>query len=185
MDAIAILGIIGGVALLTAFYGGLDVDRVRIPPLPRSVRFASGALGAVLLLYVMWVTYQQAGLVKTEEEAGPAAMAEPTGIEGLGGCGELEVISVNPRALLEEEMRLYKVFGAGFCKDTTVSISGGAFVGSEPGIQPNGQPAEVASDGTWLTVYIYPAEEPGEAGQTIRIRNPDNSEATVFVQFQR
>lgn len=180
MDAIAILGIIGGVALLTAFYGGLDVDRVRIPPLPKSVRFASGAIGGLLLIYVMWVTYQQTQPAST-------AMVSPVQTEPAvtGECGTLEVVSVNPRALLEEEMRMYKVFGAGFCADTTVAISGGAFVGSDPNIQANGQPAEVASDGTWLTVYIYPSAAPDEAGQSIRIRNPDNSMVELFVHFQR
>lgn len=180
MDAISILGIIGGVALLTAFYGGLDVDRVRIPPLPRSVRIASGMIGGLLLIYVMWVTYRQTVPSPMGAEQ-PASTSEAL----PGECGKLEAISVNPRALLEEEMRLYKVFGAGFCADTTVAISGGAFVGSDPDIQPNGQPAEVASDGTWLTVYIYPSEAPDEAGQSIRIRNPDNSMVELFVHFQR
>lgn len=180
MDAISILGIIGGVALLTAFYGGLDVDRVRIPPLPRSVRIASGVIGGLLLIYVMWVTYQQ-----TVPAPAAIELTAPTDAAMPGECGTLEVVSVNPRALLEEEMRLYKVFGAGFCADTTVSISGGAFVGSDPDIQANGQPAEVASDGSWLTVYIYPSAAPEEAGQSIRIRNPDNSEVELFVQFQR
>lgn len=174
MDAISILGIIGGVALLTAFYGGLDVDRVRIPPLPRPTRVASGVVGALLLVYVIWVTYQQAT---------PGAVAPD--MTATGGCGTLEAVSIRPGALLEEEMRLYKIFGAGFCADTSVSISGAAFVGSDVEIAPNGQPAEVASDGTWLTVYIYPSAAEEEAGQTIRLRNPDNSEVRLFIPFQR
>jgi hypothetical protein len=100
-------------------------------------------------------------------------------------CGALRLTSVNPSALLENNKRVYKLFGLGLCKDTLISISGRAFVGNDPNIAANGQPIEVSNDGTWLTVYISPGLSPDETGQTITVRNPDGSKASLFVGYQR
>ena len=195
MDAIAVLGIVGGIALLVSFYGGGDVDRVRIPPLPSRVRLASGILGAFLLGFVMWISYRQSAqpvlpttnAVETADPGSTSTVAmesTPTDADTPAKCGALELTFITPGALLEDNIRLYKLIGKGFCSDTLVSVSGEAFVGNNPAIPANSQPAEVASDGTWLTVYIMPSPSSND-GETIKVRNPDGSIATLFAPFQR
>jgi hypothetical protein len=131
----------------------------------------------------MWVVYRQA----TADIVPPVAASEtPPDIASTSViCGTLKLTFINPGALLEDNTRIYKLLGEGFCSDTLISISGGAFVGNDPSIDANGQPIEVSNDGTWLTVYISVTQSPNDSGQTITVHNPDGSEASLFVSYQR
>lgn len=100
-------------------------------------------------------------------------------------CGTLKLEAILPSAIVENEMREYKLIGAGFCSDTSISIATLAFVGNDPPNTPNGLPIKVSSDGTWMTVYINPAFAPGQNGVDIQIINPDGNSASLFVGYQR
>ena len=82
-------------------------------------------------------------------------------------------------------IRLYKLIGEGFCKDTVIFVSGSAYVGSDPNQPANSAPAEVASDGTWMTVYIRVAFAPDKNDVYILLKNPDGSSAKLTVGYQR
>ena len=210
MDAVAILGIIGGIALLAALYGGLEIDKLKIAPLPVPIRYISGITGAIILIFTMWISVKSVTPPVTSTVVSPTpditsetSLATsvltdiatdiptnmpteiPTGVPTPSACGPLQITAVRPSAILENQIRLYKLIGNGFCRDTETTISGSGFVGNDPGKPSNSLPLEVSTDGTWLTVYIRPAFAPEASGQTITASNPDGNSATIFAGFQR
>ena len=100
-------------------------------------------------------------------------------------CGNLRLESISPATILENEMRLYKLIGSGFCSDSYITVDRRAFVGSNPNASANSLPAEVSSDGTWLTVYIEPSSSPSREGLFIYVDNPDGNSVSLYVNYQR
>ena len=100
-------------------------------------------------------------------------------------CGKLRLESISPITFLENEMRLYKLIGSGFCSDSLITVDGRAFVGNNPNASANSQPVEVSGDGTWLTVYLEPSSSPSREGIFIYVDNPDGDSVSLYVYYQR
>lgn len=75
--------------------------------------------------------------------------------------------SGQPPYIEERRMQQYKVIGSGFSLKSTVRVDVPGFVGSRQDKQPDYRPAEAASDGTWLKVFIYIDRQ--ATGKPIRI----------------
>jgi hypothetical protein len=59
MDALAVIAIVGGIALLIGILGGgIEAERIKIPPLPTKVRFLAGIIGAILLVISLIPTFR-------------------------------------------------------------------------------------------------------------------------------
>jgi hypothetical protein len=192
MDLPAILAIIGGVALLIGILGGgVEAKEVKIPSISRQSRNLSTISGIVLIGISVFAYYfnplnsqelDTSTPVSTEIILTSTAESQ---IDQKAVCGALKLDAIRPSAILENETREYKLIGAGFCEDTSISIAVGAFVGNDPKSSPNGLPIKVSSDGTWLTVYITPVSAPNETNVEITVRNPDGNSASLFVGYQR
>jgi hypothetical protein len=192
MDLPAILALIGGIALLVGILGGgVEAKEIKIPSISRQTRNLSTILGIVLIgisVFTYLLKPLNAQGVNTPTPA-PTDIAltstEASQINQKALCGILKLDAVRPSAILENETREYKLIGAGFCEDTSISIATGAFVGNDLQNPANGLPIEVASDGTWLTVYIYTISAPDQIGVEITFKNPDGNSASLLVNYQR
>ena len=176
-----ILLALGGFMILAGL-GVISVNQVTVHQGRRTwaIGIAFALFGIILLL--------PAFRTLTPTTASPTAIALAT-TEILqpdqdAKCGTLKLEAISPPAVLENESKEYKLIGSGFCKDTAISISGYAYVGNSPQ-STNGQPVEVSSEGTWLTVYINPVPAPEQSGANITVENPDGNTASLYVNYQR
>lgn len=185
----SIIGYIG-LALL-AFGGfmilaGFDIISVQQVTVKRGRRtwvlgFIFAAVGLVLLFPELissqknYIPESTNEIISTElpREAQPAT------------CGKLRLDAIRPNTVLENEMRVYKLIGSGFCSDTLITVDGRAFVGSNPNASANSLPAEVSGDGTWMNVYIEPSSSPGQDGMFIYVDNPNGDSAFLYLNYQR
>lgn len=177
-----ILLAVGGFMILAGF-GVISVNQVTVQQGRRTwaIGIAFALFGIILLLPELRTS--------TPTTASPTAIALST-TETLqpaqqAKCGTLKLEAILPSAIVENEMREYKLIGAGFCSDTAISIATLAFVGNDPQNTPNGLPSRVSSDGTWMTVYIKPTSAPDQNGVDVQVQNPDGNSASLFVGYQR
>lgn len=101
------------------------------------------------------------------------------------GERSLRITALRPEHILEGQVRLYKIFGAGFTGDTAVYVDAPAFVGSNPDKRPNSEPAQVASDGSWLKIYISVSKQPSKSRVKVIVKNPNGARAEIMCPFQR
>lgn len=190
MELPAILAIIGGVALLVGILGGgVEAKEIKIPSISKQARNLSTISGIVLIGISVFAYFFNPLPIQVLSTLSPASteiiLTSTTESQEKAICGTLRIDAIRPSAILENETREYKIIGAGFCEDTSISIATGAFVGNDPGSSPNGSPIEVSDDGAWLTVYISPISAPNKTNVEIIITNPDGNSASLFVGYQR
>jgi len=192
MDLPAILAIIGGIALLVGVLGGgVEAKEIKIPSISRQARNLATILGVVLIgISILTYFLKPLNAQGVDIPIPPSTDIALTSTEALqinqkAICGVLQLDAIRPSAILENETREYRLIGAGFCEDTSISIATGAFVGNDPAKSANGLPIEVSSDGTWLTVYIYTIFAPDQNSVEVTVRNPDGNSASLLVNYQR
>jgi hypothetical protein len=147
----------------------------------------SAIIACIAAVLVVPEVRQLVGLdtVKTIGTATEVTYKETPQATSKALCGSLKLDAVRPPAILENEVREYKLIGSGFCSDTSITISARAFVGNNLNNYPNSQPIKVSDDGTWMTVYMKPVSSPDQNGVYINVQNPNGNSASLFVGFQR
>jgi hypothetical protein len=199
MNVPTVIAVVGGIALLIGIFGGgIEAERIKIPIINSRIRVFSTITGIVLIAVAVLLSAFSPAQLSTTLPAPPSqppsteiatetekAPTETLQVTQTATCGTLKLDAIRPLAILENEIREYKLIGSGFCGDTAITVSVGAFVGNNPNVYPNSQPIEVSSDGTWITVYIKPISAPDQNGLYVNVENPDGNYASLFVGFQR
>ena len=94
MDTLAIITIIGGIALLVALFGGgIKAKEIEIPSIPRSVRFLSGLTGIVLIGMAVWLSLPHPGAAPA-----PAAAISPASVQPSEPTAEPIAQATDPAA---------------------------------------------------------------------------------------
>jgi hypothetical protein len=116
---------------------------------------------------------------KLETEPGQASRADVTEARSL------TITGMQPPFIVERRMQQYTVFGSGLSLRSTIRLDVPGFVGSRQDKMANYRPAEAASDGTWMKVFIYiDRQAPGKAVR-LSAQNPGSREAYLEVPVRR
>ncbi len=186
----SIASFIGFIALLAGFFliltglGVVKVEKITVTPgrLTLGTEIVLSIIGIVLLWSDIQSSFQGVPLTPTAASTTTLESFQP---DQPSVCGTLKLEAIRPSAILENELREYKLIGVGFCNDTSISIATKAFVGNDPQNYPNGLPIEVSNDGTWMTVYINPTISSDKNSVEIIVNNPDGNSASLTVGYQR
>ncbi|MBV6401299.1 MAG: hypothetical protein CNIPEHKO_01598 [Anaerolineales bacterium] len=65
MTTSAVIATIGGIALLVALFGGVELEKAKIPPLPKNGRVTSGFFGIILIGISVWLSLPQTSSPET------------------------------------------------------------------------------------------------------------------------
>jgi hypothetical protein len=183
MGYIGLALLVFGVFMVLAGFDVISIQQVTVKKGRKT-----WVLGIVFALLGIWLLLPEFGTSTTTTDsptAIPLAATEILQPDQQAKCGTLKLEAILPSTIVENEMREYKLIGAGFCGDTSISIATLAFVGNDPQNTPNGLPSKVSSDGTWMTVYINPTSAPDQNGVEVQVKNPDGNSASLFAGYQR
>jgi hypothetical protein len=183
---IGVVALLAGAFLILTGLGVVKIEKITV--MPGRLTLGFGIVLSIIGVVFLWPDIRSS--LSTGNAPTPASTAivlqstEASQPSQQAECGTLTLGEIRPSAILENASRKYTLMGSGFCKDTAISISTRALVGDSPQ-SVNGQPSEVSSDGTWLTVYIDPVLEPDQAGAYIAVENPHGYTASLYVEYQR
>jgi len=180
--------VIGGFMILAGF-DIINIEKVTVKQGSRTwiVGIIFAVIGIVMLFPEFTSTFEAAD-AEVAAESMPTVVTSTTELsESFLECGDLEISSIQPPALLEGEMQLYTVVGSGFCSSTKVFLDCLAWIGKSAGIgTADGTPASVSADGKELTVYIYlEPQSDSQLGVDLGVENPGSQAAILNVEFQR
>lgn len=96
----------------------------------------------------------------------------------------LRVDRIEPAAIEANRIRRYRLLGAGFTKDVSVSLDAASFVGSSLSRDSDRHPAEVDPQGQWVDVFISVMHVPGRDRVLIKLTNEHNQVAEFTAPVQ-
>jgi serine/threonine protein kinase len=116
---------------------------------------------------------------KQNAETVPAPRAD------VGAAEPVALTAMQPQFIAEGQMRQYRLLGSGLSLRSTIYLDVPGFVGSRQDRPANYRPAEAASDGSWMKIFILiERQRPGKRIR-ISVRNNGSREAFLDVPVGR
>jgi hypothetical protein len=114
----------------------------------------------------------------------PAKSAPPSPAGTLPPPSPLRIDRLKPPVIEANRIRRYRLHGAGFTKDLSITLNAPSFVGSSLSRDSDQHPAEVDPNGQWADVFLSVRPVAGRHSVALRLTNESNQTARSSAPVQ-